>query len=576
MPSSHIQRQERCWHKAMRKSQHASMCRNLIAAQFHFLSACNRVVRNFIAKRRVFFLLLVIVAQAVFLKFTLHPQANTYTGNYALLGRAAQPIVFYFITGFLVLASTRLPVIWQTLIACSKGHCWRRLIFPQWICYFLIIYSASKLMPTDFPILAPIDPLNETWWVALLLTTVAMTFILSLTMIAPKSYWFDLLKNEKASLLLASGFSVAAFGFSILFQQSWDLLGEPTMIVSKMLLDLVYDNIYMDLQARVLGASYFSVIIDRQCSGYEGIGLIIAFLTWYLMNFKRDYRFPAALLLFPIGIVSIWLLNAVRIALLISIGLSVSPEISVKGFHSNAGIISFVLVALSLVWGVRITAMFSESHVKPRIVINCFNAPVIPFLIMLSANLLCAAFSADFQWLYPLRALSTALAIIVLWKHFGLAPSIPHLVPVLGGILAFLVWIMLVRPSAEADKVFENILFSVPSTVSAGWLVIRFLGSAIIIPIAEELAFRGYLVSLLSSRAEIRPATGDMPWFPIIATSLMFGALHSSWMAATIAGCIYYLVKLYSGRLWDAVAAHMTTNFLLSLYVLISGHWSYW
>lgn len=547
-----------------------------MAAQFNALSACNRIVRNFIEEQRVFFLLLFIIAQAAFLKFTLHPQANTYTGNYALLGRAAQPMVFYFITGFLILASTRLSGIWQTLIACSKGHCWRHLIVPQWICYFLIIYSASKLMPTDFSIFASTDPLNEAWWVILLLTSVSMTFILSLTMIAPKSYWLDLLKSEKASLLLASGFSVAAFGFSILFQQSWDLLGEPTMIVSKLLLDLVYDNIQMDLQARVLGTSYFSVIIDRQCSGYEGIGLIIVFLTWYLMNFKRDFRFPAALMLFPLGIISIWLLNAVRIAFLISIGLSVSPEISVKGFHSNAGIISFVLVALSLVWSARVTAIFSESHVKHRIVIDSVNAPAIPFLIMLSANLLCAAFSADFQWFYPLRALSTALAIIVLWKHFGLAPAFPHLVPVLGGILVFLVWIMLLRPSAEADKIFENILFSVPSTVSAGWLIIRFLGSAIIIPIAEELAFRGYLLSLLSSRAEIRPATRCIHWFPMIATSLIFGVLHSSWMAATIAGCIYYLVKLYSGRLWDAVAAHMTSNFLLSLYVLVSGHWSYW
>ena len=53
------------------------------------------------------------------------------------------------------------------------------------------------------------------------------------------------------------------------------------------------------------------------CSGYEGIGLIWAFLTAYLVLFRRRLRFPRALLLFPIGTLVMWLANGVRIAALV-------------------------------------------------------------------------------------------------------------------------------------------------------------------------------------------------------------------------------------------------------------------
>ena len=96
------------------------------------------------------------------------------------------------------------------------------------------------------------------------------------------------------------------------------------------------------------------------------------------------------------------------------------------------------------------------------------------------------------------------------------------------------------------------------------------------VPIAEELAFRGYLLKLLTRR---QPAEGlplPFDWIALAGSSLLFGALHGHWVAGTLAGMVYGLVRYRSGRIGDAVIAHATTNAALALYVLSTGRWSYW
>jgi exosortase/archaeosortase family protein len=69
-----------------------------------------------------------------------------------------------------------------------------------------------------------------------------------------------------------------------------------------------------------LARRLFKVRISPECSGYEGIGLILAFLSVYLWILAPRSRFPGALLLLPLGAAAIWIINAVRIVLLIAIG----------------------------------------------------------------------------------------------------------------------------------------------------------------------------------------------------------------------------------------------------------------
>jgi CAAX prenyl protease-like protein len=97
------------------------------------------------------------------------------------------------------------------------------------------------------------------------------------------------------------------------------------------------------------------------------------------------------------------------------------------------------------------------------------------------------------------------------------------------------------------------------------------------VPIAEELAFRGFLMRRLVSADFESVDWRRWAFFPVLISSVAFGLLHGDrWLAGTIAGVLYAAALRWRGRIGDAVAAHAVTNALLAAWVLISGHWGLW
>lgn len=93
----------------------------------------------------------------------------------------------------------------------------------------------------------------------------------------------------------------------------------------------------------------FYIAIGSPCSGLEGFLLISVFLSIFMLLFRRDLAFPAALALFPIGICVCWGFNILRIAGLLSLGYHTSPSHTASGFHSHAGWFAFTLLSLLLI-----------------------------------------------------------------------------------------------------------------------------------------------------------------------------------------------------------------------------------
>ena len=71
------------------------------------------------------------------------------------------------------------------------------------------------------------------------------------------------------------------------------------------MLSAIYPDVVALPERLIVGTSSFRVKIAPECSGLEGVGLILAFLSIYLFLFRKDLRFPAALILLPIGAVTI-------------------------------------------------------------------------------------------------------------------------------------------------------------------------------------------------------------------------------------------------------------------------------
>ena len=106
------------------------------------------------------------------------------------------------------------------------------------------------------------------------------------------------------------------------------------------------------------------------------------------------------------------------------------------------------------------------------------------------------------------------------------------------------------------------------------WLAARAIGSVVTVPLAEELAFRGFLARRLMASDFDTVAPGRLTWASIAVSSLAFGVLHDRWLEGTAAGMLYALAYRRRGSIGDAVVAHATTNALLSAGALISGDWS--
>ena len=106
--------------------------------------------------------------------------------------------------------------------------------------------------------------------------------------------------------------------------------------------------------------------------------------------------------------------------------------------------------------------------------------------------------------------------------------------------------------------------------------MLRTIRAAVFVPIAEELAFRGYAMRKLvaSDFEEVPP--DRFTWVSFLLSSILFGMLHGQWLAGTLAGMVFAIAVYRRGLIADAVVAHAVTNALLSAYVLVTHNWSLW
>lgn len=385
--------------------------------------------------------------------------------------------------------------------------------------------------------------------------------------------WKPWLQRHAPWLGLALALAALSLGIMRVSNWLWHPLAGGTLNLARAVLAVVYDDVTASPQTYELGTSTFTIRIEPGCSGYEGIGLVSMFTLLFLWLRRKELRFPGALVLLPVGCALSWLINGLRIAVLVIIGTGFSPYVATKGFHSQAGWLTFILTSMVLVLAVEQGGWFQRNppsgHESPGV-----EYPAAPYLIPLMAILLGTmlgqALSAhDFAVLYPLRILLACAALAwlprpPLWPWFS-----PRAVVV--GLGAYLVWAALV-PGGPGASVWQHL----QGGWAWLWLVFRLLGSSLIIPLAEELAFRGFLMRRLQSADfdSLSPTqVGFLAW---ILSSLAFAALHQDLLAAFLAGLAYGKLYRRGASLGEVSMAHGITNFCIGLQVLALGHWSLW
>jgi exosortase E/protease (VPEID-CTERM system) len=397
------------------------------------------------------------------------------------------------------------------------------------------------------------------------------------------NFWRQALQSSWRGLLFGTVAGIAALVLVRWTSAFWEILQRSTFWAAEGLLRLFDLYVVCRPAEFVLGTQAFQVEIAPQCSGYEGIGLSWVFLGAYLLLYRRELRFPAALLLLPVGSLVIWAANVVRIAALIGVGTCGFPELARGGFHSQFGWLAFNAVGLGLVAISRRARLFyrGEPRVGPEPLStnNPTAAYLGPLLAIGVTTMITGAFSqGQVDWFYPARVL-TVLAVLWYFRRVYTTLEWYWSWPAFAiGVFVFVMWMALepVTPGNARATTIPDGLARMPAFWAMVWLGMRVVGSVVTVPLAEELAFRGYLTRRLISADFLAVPMGRFTWPSFLISSVLFGALHARWLAGVVAGMFYALALYRRGKLADAVLAHVVTNLLIALSVLVLGAWSLW
>lgn len=441
--------------------------------------------------------------------------------------------------------------------------------------YGLLIVATSQIFAVPDP--SRVTALGFGLWVGSAILSVATLLLVLLPFRSLRA-----LAPRVAPAIAIGGLAgAAAFGFGQLSSMLWGPMGKLTMVSVHAVMQQLADDVHVDYATFTIGTGDFFVEVAPVCSGFEGIGLIVVFLGGYMALNRKDLRFPNALWLLPLAVLTVWSANVVRIVALILIGASGSPQIALGGFHSKAGWVFFCFIALGFcAWlrgspAFRVQTADRVSHGDGEIR-SVAAAYLLPQLALLATMLVTGLFVHVVDWLYGLRILA---AVVVIWvMRAQLRPLFvrPSWEAYAIGVAVFTFWYPLTAHYTDAGEETRSIVMSAGQPLAALWIAIRVLGSVLVVPLTEELAFRGYLL-----RRVIHPEFDTVPfnkltWVSLLVSSLAFGLLHGDWIAATIAGVAYAIAQWRHGRLIDAAVAHAVTNALVALDVLVLGAWAQW
>ena len=483
--------------------------------------------------------------------------------------RVAIPVVLgAAMAGWLVARSGGLPAVSseRTLPPWRPGL----LFVGQVIVFAATVALGARLLGAGAP------PLGWSGLMALLGCGAALV-TLAAAMAAPFPFLARKLLEGWRVPLLAVALGIAVWRTASAAEQIWGTLAGFTLRAAAALLRVMTSGVRIDLSQGLIGVGEFAVTVAPECSGVDGLGLVLIFdLIWVALARER-IRAVRALLLVPLSVVVTLAANVARITGLVLIGAAGHEDLAVGGFHSKVGwalflglALAFVAVAEHLPWLQRTVPAGTRSAAAPA----AETALVAPLVAALATALLTGIWrTGALDRAYALRILAGLLTLLAVRGRLpSLRPS-PSAVPVALGLLAGVLWVAAVRGS-PGPLAGELLRMGAPSRV--GWVAVRALGSVAVIPLVEELAFRGFLLDWLAPARQQSEGWGRGPWVAIGVSAVAFGALHASFGAGLLAGLLFGALRAWRGRLGDAVLAHAAANLVICAAAVLLGRWDLW
>lgn len=188
--------------------------------------------------------------------------------------------------------------------------------------------------------------------------------------------------------------------------------------------------------------------------------------------------------------------------------------------------------------------------------------------------------SAPEYWIYPLQTVTCGLLLVYFWNDYEFRAPARVLITLGIGLFVFALWIAPQQFLGFAPRLsgFDPGVFRDQPGLFWGTVGARFVRLVVVVPLVEEIFWRGFLLRYLINERFTTIRVGTFSWISFAVVTVAFGFAHSrpDWIPALVTGALYNFVAYRTKSLASCVLAHALTNLLLGLWIMRTGQWGFW
>lgn len=211
---------------------------------------------------------------------------------------------------------------------------------------------------------------------------------------------------------------------------------------------------------------------------------------------------------------------------------------------------------------------------------------VVPFAVFYGFIELQKLVPAPPQIELPLRVVLLGAVLVFFSRPVLDLRSSSPLNSTLLGLIVFVMWICpdLFFPGHRSGWLFQNFFTghlesSIPLQSFANPVVLwsRIIRAVVLVPMIEELFWRGWLMRWLIEPRFERVRLGTYTHASFWVTAVLFASEHGPfWDVGLVCGVLYNWWMVRTKSLGDCILAHAVTNACLCGYVVATQRWEYW
>lgn len=190
-------------------------------------------------------------------------------------------------------------------------------------------------------------------------------------------------------------------------------------------------------------------------------------------------------------------------------------------------------------------------------------------------------------WEEVVRLGVLALVLLTVSRRVVFSLRVTRWIPsVLIGLVVFALWVLPEQlwPGYRTHWIFQNaVTGETVSRMPVEWLSqplmlsLRITRAALLVPILEELFWRGFLPRWVVNNDWERVPMGTYNTLAFVGTAVLFASEHGPyWDVGLMCGIIYNWYMARTKSLGDLVLAHAVTNAALSAFVVVTRQYAFW